>query len=114
MTLEAFISKLKSTPQAIDFLETMAVIEFHYDFEPTAFKNGVLYNGEGENSGSCKLFAFAKEQGFTEAETLACFGKYYFEEVLEDTNGSGHQNIRNFMVTGFNKLSFEGTPLKLK
>lgn len=114
MTLKTFINKLKKTPKAIDFPETMAVIESHYDFEPTAFKNGSLANGIGENSGSCKLFAFAKDQGLTQEETLACFGKYYFEEVLDDPDGNGHQNIRNFMTTGFNELSFEGIPLKAK
>jgi hypothetical protein len=114
MTLETFLSKLKNTPEAIEFTETINVIESYYDFTPTGFKNGDLYNKAGENSGSCKLLAFAKLQGLNKNETLACFGKYYFEEVLNDPNGTGHQNIRNFMKTGFEGLEFEDVPLKEK
>ena len=35
-------------------------------------------------------------------------------ERLEDEKGSSHQNIRNFMKTGFETLSFEGDALVLK
>lgn len=114
MRIEEFINKLKTTPKILEFSETMAVIEANHAFTPTAFKNGELQNNAGENSGSCKLFAFAKLQGFTKDETLACFGKFYFEDVLNDPNGKGHQNIRNFMKTGFDGLRFDGVALKLK
>ncbi|MFD0990446.1 HopJ type III effector protein [Mariniflexile jejuense] len=114
MNLEEFKQKLKNTPNSIEFSETMAVIESNYEFTPTAFKNGELQNNAGENSGSCKLFAFAKLQGFTKDETLVCFGKFYFDDVLKDPNGTGHQNIRNFMKTGFEGLTFESEALKLK
>ena len=114
MNLEAFKQKLKDTPNSIEFSETMSVIESNYEFTPTTFKNGDLQNNAGENSGSCKLFAFAKLQGFTKEDTLACFGKFYFDDVLKDPNGTGHQNIRNFIKTGFDGLVFEGEPLKLK
>lgn len=112
MKLEVYIDKLKKTPSEIEFSETMSVIESNYEFIPTAFKNGALQNEAGQNSGSCKLFAFAKLQGFTKDETLACFGQYYFDEVLKDPNATGHQNIRNFMNTGFDGLVFESVPLK--
>ncbi|MDN3665003.1 HopJ type III effector protein [Algibacter miyuki] len=114
MTKDNFKNKLRNTPNEIEFSETMSIIENYYDFTPTAFKNGVLENAAGENSGSCKLFAFAKTEGFTKEETLACFGSYYFEDVLKAPNGDGHQNIRNFMQTGFDGLTFEGTPLTIK
>ena len=114
MTLETFLSKLKTTPKDIDFTDTIIVIESNYIFTPTAFKNGDLHNNAGENSGSCKLLAFAKLQGFSKEETLACFGSYYFEDVLKDPNGTGHQNIRNFMKTGFDGLVFSEQPLKEK
>lgn len=114
MTLETFLNKLKTTPKGIDFTDTIRVIESNYIFTPTAFKNGDLYNNVGENSGSCKLLAFAKLQNLTKEETLACFGKYYYEDVLNDPNGTGHQNIRNFMKTGFEGLVFEGMPLREK
>jgi hypothetical protein len=114
MTLELFIEKLKNTPETIVFNDTTSVIEAKYNFTPTAFKNGTLENGVGENSGSCKLFAFAKLEKLTKEDTLACFGQFYFDDVLKDPNGTGHQNIRNFMKTGFNGLSFEGNPLTKK
>jgi HopJ type III effector protein len=114
MILETFLNKLKTSPKDIDFTDTISVIESNYIFTPTAFKNGNLHNNAGENSGSCKLLTFAQLQSLTKEETLACFGKYYFEEVLNDPNGIGHQNIRNFMKTGFEGLVFDGIPLKQK
>jgi len=113
MTLENFKEKLK-TPTEVAFTDTMAVIEKNYTFTATAFKNGELENKAGQNSGSCKLFAFAQKQGFTTDETLACFGHYYFDEVLKDPNGNGHQNIRNFMKTGFEGITFKGDALTSK
>ena len=112
MNLNTFKNKLKNNPTEIDFSETMAVIESEYEFTPTAFKNGSLENDEGQNAGSCKLFAFAKTQSLTKEETLACFGQYYFDDVLKNPDGTGHQNIRNFMKTGFEGLSFKNDPLK--
>jgi len=111
MNIEAFKEKLKATPKEIGFKDTMAVVEANYNFVPTAFTNGTLRNEAGQNSGSCKVFAFALKQGLTKDETLACFGTYYFDEVLNDIEGNGHQNIRNFMKTGFEGLSFEGEAL---
>ncbi|TXE12902.1 HopJ type III effector protein [Seonamhaeicola algicola] len=114
MTIQEFKNKLQNNPEAIDFSETMEVIESNYQFTPTAFKNGSLENAEGQNSGSCKLFAFAQAETLTKEETLACFGQYYFNDVLKDVNGTGHQNIRNFMSTGFEGLNFEKPALKKK
>lgn len=114
MNLKEFKSKLKNTPTAIAFSDTMSVIEKHYNFTPTSFSNGNLENKIGENSGSCKLFALAQKQTLNKIETLSCFGAYYFDEVLKDPNGSGHQNIRNFMKTGFEGLTFHGEALEEK
>ena len=114
MTIQAFIEKLKQTPEAITFAETITTVESNYEFTPTAFQNGNQHNGAGENSGSCKVFAFAKIQQLTQAETLTCFGAYYFEEVLGDLEGTNHQNIRNFMQSGWNGIQFEGDALSLK
>lgn len=113
MTLEDFKIKLTQNPSTLIFSETMQIIESNYNFTPTAFTNGAIKNKAGENSGSCKLFAFAKLNNLTKKETLACFGEHY-QSVLEDSTGTSHQNIRNFMKTGFNSLSFDGEALKLK
>lgn len=114
MTINTFLEKLNQTPRAITFAETIAVIEANYDFAPTAFENGLQHNAAGENSGSCKLLAFAEIQNLSETHTLACFGAYYFEEVLGDLEGINHQNIRNFMKTGWDGIAFYGNALTLK
>jgi hypothetical protein len=114
MSIASFLEKLKQTPTSITFPETIAVIEENYDFAPTTFENGTQHNAAGENSGSCKLFAFAKLQNLSQAATLACFGAYYFEEVLGDKKGTNHQNIRNFMKLGWDGIQFEREPLTLK
>jgi hypothetical protein len=92
----------------------MAVIDENYDFTPTAFQNGETYNNAGENSGSCKLFSFAQLQQFTAEETLACFGSYYFDDVLKNPEKTDHQNIRNFIKTGWGGILIKGEALKSK
>lgn len=114
MSITSFLEKLKQAPNDISFSETIAVIEENYDFTPTSFYNGAQHNAAGENSGSCKLFAFAQLQNLSQPETLACFGAYYFEEVLGDPEGTNHQNIRNFIKTGWHGIQFDGEALKLK
>lgn len=114
MNTKSFLEKLKQTPETIAFSETIAVIEANYDFTPIAFENGTQHNAAGENSGSCKLFAFAQLQNLSQAETLACFGAYYFEEVLAEPEGTNHQNIRNFMINGWDGIAFYGEALKKK
>lgn len=113
ITLEEFKKKLKTAPKEISFSDTMEVIDSKYGFTPTAYTNGAVINEAGQNSGSCKLFSFAIKEGLTKEETLTCFGQYYFDEELLDLKGTSHQNIRNFMETGFEGLSFEGEALKL-
>ncbi|WP_435260846.1 HopJ type III effector protein [Tenacibaculum sp. nBUS_03] len=114
MTLQSFINILKNTPTQIAFSETISIIETLYDFNPSAFTNGNLQNSKTENLGSCKVIAFGMKQGFTKEETLACFGHYYFNDVLQNPNGTDHQNIRNFMKTGFEGISFQDEVLTSK
>jgi len=114
MTIEAFIEKIKQTPETISFSDTMDVVEANYDFTPTFFKNGDTVNEAGQNSGSCKLFAFAKTNKLNKEETLACFGTYYRDDVLKNPLATDHQNIRNFMKTGWGGVSFEKEALLIK
>jgi hypothetical protein len=111
MSVEAFLKRLRESPDDIEFADTIAVIDAHYDYTPTAFRNGELHNEAGQNAGSCKLLSFAKLQGLSETETLACFGKFYREDVLKNPDGTDHQNIRNFMRTGWSGVSFKGKAL---
>jgi hypothetical protein len=113
-TINQFLEIVKQEPQSIHFSDTIAVIDDHYTFVPTGFQNGNQYNAPGENSGSCKIFAFAQLQGLSPKETLACFGAYYFDEVLNNPNATNHQNIRNFIETGWGGIQFEGVALLKK
>lgn len=112
MNLQAFLQKLHQHPETVEFSDTLAAIEAAYAYTPTAFRNGEVNNAAGQNAGSCKIFAFARLQGLTEAQTLACFGRYYREDVLQHPDASDHQNIRNFMRSGWAGVSFEGEALK--
>ena len=112
MSLSDFLLRLHATPEQIEFTDTIAAIENVYEYAPTAFRNGDVHNAAGQNGGSCKIFAFAKRHGLSEAETLACFGRYYREDVLQQPEATDHQNIRNFMRTGWAGIAFEGEALK--
>lgn len=113
MNLELFIKQLKSAPETIQFEDTMAVIDDLYVFTETAFVNGKVENKAGENSGSCKLFSFSQQHALSRQQTLDCFGQYY-RDVLASPEGESHQNIRQFMKNGWDKVSFEGTVLSDK
>lgn len=112
--MENFLNKIKSNPEILTFQETIEVLESNYNFTPTAFKNGNQINNAGENNGSCKIFAFAKIHQLEKDQTLALFGSYYFDDVLKNPDGNDHQNIRNFMIFGWDGISFEGEALELK
>ncbi|CAN5269062.1 HopJ type III effector protein [soil metagenome] len=114
MNIEFFLTTLNALPETIRFEDTMSVVNSSYDFTPTSFKNGDLVNQAGQNSGSCKLFAFALLHGLPEDKTLACFGAYYREDVLKHPDGVDHPNIRNFMKTGWAGIHFDRPPLLAK
>lgn len=114
MNIDSFIANLHATPGNIQFTDTIAVIEAHYEFTPTAFQNGAIKNEAGQNSGSCKLFSFAKLHGFTERQTLTCFGDYYRVDVLQHPDAQDHQNIRNFIQFGWKGIQFDHPALNLK
>jgi hypothetical protein len=113
MELKTFLQQLRSKPDSIAFTDTIAVIDALYNFTPTAFKNGELMNEAGQNNGSCKLFAFAQLQNLTPAETLACFGVYYRDDVLKHPGANDHQNIRNFIKHGWGGIKYQGNALKV-
>lgn len=114
MTLNAFLDKLKQTPNDIEFADTMTVIDTHYQFTPIQFTNGHTLNKAGENNGSCKIFAFGQFNSLPEQQTLACFGAYYRNDVVQHPEGNDHQNIRQFMTSGWQDINFEGQALIIK
>lgn len=114
MQLQAFLDRLKDEPESIQFEDSMTVIESNYNFTPTTFRNGEILNEAGQNNGSCKILAFGQLNGLSVDETLACFGKFYREDVLGNPEGEDHQNIRNFMQSGWDGVSFHGAALMPK
>lgn len=114
MQLETFLDHLQASPETIEFQDTMAVIEASYVYTPVTFRNGSLVNQAGENEGSCKIFAFAKINQLSKESTLASFGAYYREDVLRNPYGDNHQNIRNFMKTGWSGIELDSETLVLK
>jgi len=111
MVLNDFIEKLNSQADQVEFSEVMEIISANYHYQPCTFYNGELVNSAGTNEGSCKIFAFAKLHELSEQITLACFGRYYREDVLQNPLGEDHKNIRNFIKQGWQGISFEGIAL---
>ena len=112
--MKQFLQDLETAPDSINFNTTISVIDAHYDFTPTAFRNGELQNEAGQNNGSCKVFSFARLHKLSPLQTLHCFGSYYRDDVLKHPQGTDHQNIRNFIKTGWEGIAFQGDALALK
>ncbi len=90
----------------ITFKEVLAFIDEHYQHTPAAFKNGSQYNAATENQGSARVFAFGKQQNLSKNDTLKLFAEHY-DAVLQNPEGTDHQNIRQFMVHGWEGIVFE-------
>lgn len=109
---------IKQTPNKIDFNDIITAICHYYHYQPTRFTNGnvdnMIINQAGTNEGSCKIFAFAQLHQLSKDETLACFGAFYRHDVLEHPQENNHQNIRQFMLSGWNGITFDRSPLTLK
>lgn len=108
------LTQLKTSPETIDFKEVISYIDEHYDFTPTKFTNGNTINEANENNGSCKIFSFAQLNKLSAEETLSLFGDFYRNDVLQNPAGNDHQNIRNFMQSGWKGISFESEALRKK
>lgn len=106
--------QLEVSPEKIEFNSVIAFIDRHYEFTPTRFTNGRTVNEAAENNGSCKIFSFAKLNALSKNETLSLFGDFYREDVLKNPEGSDHQNIRNFMESGWEGIVFDGEALRRK
>lgn len=111
MKLNELIETIKTEPEIVEFNDVIGVIATNYNYTPADFTNGVVSNTAGTNEGSCKIFAFAKLNQLSEAQTLACFGNYYREDVLLKPDGTDHANIRSFMQTGWDGIVFNSDVL---
>jgi HopJ type III effector protein len=103
---EVFNANVEMDADNLTFEEVMEVIDTHYESQLLEFKNGDMLNKQGENEGSAKLLSYAALSGMEKETTLKLWGQYY-REVLNDPNGTSHQNIRNFMKYGWEGVPFE-------
>ena len=108
------LEQLEQAPETINFKEVIAYIDENYDFTPTKFTNGNTINEANQNNGSCKVFSFAQLKNLSKEQTLSLFGEFYREDVLNNPDGTDHQNIRNFIEFGWDGISFDGEALKKK
>ena len=106
--------QLEKSAEEIQFKDVISFTDEHYDFTPTKFTNGNTVNEANQNNGSCKIFSFAKLNDLSKEETLNLFGEFYREDVLKNPEGTDHQNIRNFMESGWEGIYFEGKALSRK
>ena len=111
-TTQTLIKALNNQP--VEFNNVMQLIDFEYEFIPTAFLNGSLLNEADTNNGSCKIFSFAKMHDLSEQATLNAFGDYYTVDVLKHPDKEDHQNIRQFMKNGWLGIEFKGQALNKK
>lgn len=99
--------------QKLPFKEIIAYIDDNFNYTVSSFKNGALTNAENENQGSAKIFSFAKLNNLSVEDTLKLFAEHY-QAVLDDKEGSSHQNIRNFMEFGWEGVEFKKEVLQPK
>jgi len=111
-TVADLIALLENQPHTVEFEQVMQTIDDYYNYQPAAFTNGELLNEAATNEGSCKIFSFALLNKLNQQQTLACFGRYYRDDVLANPTGNDHANIRNFMVTGWQGIKFNASALQ--
>lgn len=116
--MNIIIEKIKNMPNDINFQDIITIINKHYYYQPTQFINGTtdntILNIAGTNEGSCKIFAFSQLHQLSKSETLACFGTFYRNDVLQYPQNNDHQNIRQFMISGLAGIQFNHFPLTIK
>ncbi|MBD1385404.1 HopJ type III effector protein [Mucilaginibacter rigui] len=109
--LRGLITGLKEN--SVTFNDVIDFIQARYWHQPTAFKNGDVYNEATQNQGSAKVFAFARINNLSAADTLYLFAEHYLS-VLENPHAADHQNIRQFIAHGWPGVAFEGEALMVK
>jgi hypothetical protein len=114
MKLDAFLKKLNDDPTSITLDDTLATIAEAYEFTPFGYTLGGVRFESHQVHRSCQLYAFAQLNRLSEAQTLACFGAYYHQDVLQHPDGTDHKTVRLFMKHGWAGLALDGMPLKAR
>lgn len=106
-----FLTQL--TQPDFQFETTLAFIEQHYNFTPSAFNNASVINSAEQNQGSCKVFALATLLPLSKDQALACFGQHY-RDVIATPNVDNHHNLRRVLQEGLDNITFDHFPLEQK
>ena len=112
MNVDTLLETLDAAPGNLEFAEVMQTIDNNYSYTPVKFSCGSAVNEAGSNEGSCKILAFAKMHNISTEKTPFLFGRYYREDVLNHPDGQDHANIRNFIKSGWDGVSFDQEPLQ--
>jgi hypothetical protein len=89
----------------ITFKEVLEFIDADITHAARAFKNGEAFNEATQNQGSAKVFTFAQKHNMSAADTLYLFAEHY-QAVLATPEAVDHQNIRQFMIHGWQGIQF--------
>jgi hypothetical protein len=103
---ELFNANLEMSGDEIMFEEVIELIDELYEYGLIEFKNGDVVNMQGENEGTAKVLSYAALSNLDKETTLKLWGQYY-RDVLKNPDGTDHANIRNFMKTGWEGVSFD-------
>lgn len=118
MTLNELLTTIETQPNSVEFDDVIETIRTEYTYTPSQFSIGqddnMVISESGTNEGSCKIFAFATLNDLSKEQTLACFGKYYREDVLQHPEGTDHANIRTLMKYSLDDVFFYDTVLVKK
>ncbi|MGN7786882.1 HopJ type III effector protein [Niabella sp. 22666] len=109
--IDQLLSQLNN--KEIKFADVLQFIEAHYIHTPAAFRNGEQLNAATENQGSAKVLRFAQLNKLSETDTLKLFAEHY-NDVVATPNSVNHQNIRQFMQSGWEGVHFESEALNEK
>jgi hypothetical protein len=110
-SIESLLNNLKS--KTIMFVDVIATIDGLYQYTPTSFRNGSIFNDANQNQGSAKVFSLAQMHQLSVEETLILFAEHY-QSVLGTPEGNDHQNIRQFIQNGWDGIEFENQALSSK
>lgn len=96
----------------VRFAEVLQIVD-KFDVNPYAgYTSGKgtqteMHNAPGQNVASAKVFYLCSSLNTSKEATLRLFCEHY-ERVLNEPDGSSHQNIRNFMRDGWSGIEFDG------
>nr|MBC7613859.1 HopJ type III effector protein [Pseudopedobacter sp.] len=108
---EKLLKDLKSNH--LKFAAIIETIEASCQYNATAFKNGAAFNEIDQNQGSAKVFYFAQLNNLSKEDALLLFAEHY-QSVLDTPEGTDHQNIRQFMIHGWDGIEFKNVAFKAK